>query len=217
MGASPALLVDVLLEHGAFRRRVHLREDARIVALTGHSGAGKTSVLNAIAGLATPAHGRIEIGGRVLFDSEAKVDVPAHLRQVGYVFQDARLFPHLRVRDNLRYGRRRPADRDAVPAMPHFAFDDVVGLLGIAPLLNRRPANLSGGEAQRVAIGRALLSQPRLLLLDEPLSSLDRARREELIPYLQRLRDETPLPMVYVSHSLDEVRRLTATVHELAD
>lgn len=217
MAASPALLVDVLLEHGAFRRRVHLREDARIVALTGHSGAGKTSVLNAIAGLGTPRHGRIEIGGRVLFDSEAKVDLPPHLRHVGYVFQDARLFPHMQVRDNLRYGRRRPPPADAVPSMPRFSFDDVVALLGIAPLLKRRPANLSGGEAQRVAIGRALLSQPRLLLLDEPLSSLDRARREELIPYLQRLRDETPLPMVYVSHSLDEVRRLTATVHELAD
>lgn len=217
MGAAPMLLVDVLLEHGAFRRRVHLREDARIVALTGHSGAGKTSVLNAIAGLSTPAHGRIEIGGRVLFDSQAGIDVPAHQRHVGYVFQDARLFPHMRVRDNLRYGSRRAAMPDAVTAMPRFSFDDVVALLGIAPLLQRRPANLSGGEAQRVAIGRALLSQPRLLLLDEPLSSLDRARREELIPYLQRLRDETPLPMVYVSHSIDEVRRLTATVHELAD
>lgn len=217
MGAAPMLLVDVLLEHGAFRRRVHLREDARIVALTGHSGAGKTSVLNAIAGLSTPAHGRIEIGGRVLFDSQAGIDVPAHQRDVGYVFQDARLFPHMRVRDNLRYGSRRAAMPDAVTAMPRFSFDDVVALLGIAPLLQRRPANLSGGEAQRVAIGRALLSQPRLLLLDEPLSSLDRARREELIPYLQRLRDETPLPMVYVSHSIDEVRRLTATVHELAD
>lgn len=217
MPASPMLLVDVLLEHGAFRRRVHLREDARIVALTGHSGAGKTSVLNAIAGLSTPAHGRIEIGRRVLFDSQAGIHVPAHRRDVGYVFQDARLFPHMRVRDNLRYGSRRAAMPDAVTAMPRFSFDDVVALLGIAPLLQRRPANLSGGEAQRVAIGRALLSQPRLLLLDEPLSSLDRARREELIPYLQRLRDETPLPMVYVSHSIDEVRRLTATVHELAD
>lgn len=217
MGAAPMLLVDVLLEHGAFRRRVHLREGARIVALTGHSGAGKTSVLNAIAGLSKPAHGRIEIGGRVLFDSQAGIDVPAHQRHVGYVFQDARLFPHMRVRDNLRYGSRRAAMPDAVTAMPRFSFDDVVALLGIAPLLQRRPVNLSGGEAQRVAIGRALLSQPRLLLLDEPLSSLDRARREELIPYLQRLRDETPLPMVYVSHSIDEVRRLTATVHELAD
>lgn len=222
MPASPALVVDVLLEHGAFRRRVQLREDVRIVALTGHSGAGKTSVLNAIAGLTTPAHGRIEIGGRVLFDSQAGIDVPAHQRHVGYVFQDARLFPHMRVRDNLRYGSRRHDDRrtgdpQAGRGMPRFSFDDVVALLGIAPLLRRRPANLSGGEAQRVAIGRALLSQPRLLLLDEPLSSLDRARREELIPYLQRLRDETSLPMVYVSHSIDEVRRLTATVHELTD
>jgi molybdate transport system ATP-binding protein len=222
MPTSPMLLVDVLLEHGAFRRRVHLREDARIVALTGHSGAGKTSVLNAIAGLSTPSQGRIEIGGRVLFDSQAGIDVPTYQRHVGYVFQDARLFPHMRVRDNLQYGSRRHGSRrsgapEAAPGMPHFSFDDVVALLGIAPLLPRRPANLSGGEAQRVAIGRALLSQPRILLLDEPLASLDRARREELIPYLQRLRDTTPLPMLYVSHAEDEVRRLTQAVRVLAD
>lgn len=206
------LIVDVLLERGAFSRRVHLREDARVVALTGHSGAGKTSVLNAIAGLLRPAHGRIEIDGRVLFDDAAGVDLPAHERHVGYVFQDARLFPHMSVRRNLLYGRRRPSD----PRTPRFSLDDVVALLGIGALLRRRPANLSGGEAQRVAIGRALLSQPRILLLDEPLSSLDQARREELIPFLQRLRDQTALPMVYVSHSLDEVERLTATVHAMA-
>lgn len=205
------LVVDVMLERGSFRRRVQLREDARIVALTGHSGAGKTSVLHAIAGLLRPSLGRIEIDGQVLFDSAADIDLPPHRRGIGYVFQDARLFPHLNVRRNLLYGRRR-ADPDA-PA--RFGFDEVVALLGIGPLLKRRPANLSGGEAQRVAIGRALLSQPRLLLLDEPLSSLDRARREEVIPYLQRLRDETRLPMVYVSHAEEEVRRLTATVHAL--
>ncbi len=211
------LVVDVLLERGAFSRRVHLREDARVVALTGHSGAGKTSVLNAIAGLLKPAHGRIEVDGRVLFDSAAGIDLPAHERHVGYVFQDARLFPHMSVRRNLLYGKRdHRAESDAVAA-PRFSLDDVVALLGIGPLLTRRPANLSGGEAQRVAIGRALLSQPRILLLDEPLSSLDRARREEVIPYLQRLRDQMPLPMVYVSHSIDEVRRLTAAIHELAD
>ena len=205
------LIVDVLLERGAFSRRVRLREDARVVALTGHSGAGKTSVLNAIAGLLRPAHGRIEIDGRVLFDDDAGIDLPAHERHVGYVFQDARLFPHMSVRRNLLYGRRQPAD----PRTPRFSLDEVVALLGIGHLLRRRPGNLSGGEAQRVAIGRALLSQPRILLLDEPLSSLDRARREEVIPWLRRLRDHTPLPMVYVSHSLDEVRQLTATVHDL--
>ena len=207
------LVVDVLLERGAFRRRVQLREDARMVALTGHSGAGKTSVLNAIAGLFRPSHGRIEVDGRVLFDSHAGIDLPVHQRHVGYVFQDARLFPHMSVRRNLLYGKRNHAGEDDGAAAMRFSLDDVVALLGIGPLLRRRPANLSGGEAQRVAIGRALLSQPRVLLLDEPLSSLDSARREEVIPYLQRLRDQTPLPMVYVSHSLDEVRRLTATVH----
>ena len=207
------LLVDVLLERGAFRRRVQLREDARMVALTGHSGAGKTSVLNAIAGLFRPSHGRIEVDGRVLFDSHAGIDLPVHQRHVGYVFQDARLFPHMSVRRNLLYGKRNHAGEYDGAAAMRFSLDDVVALLGIGPLLRRRPANLSGGEAQRVAIGRALLSQPRVLLLDEPLSSLDSARREEVIPYLQRLRDQTPLPMVYVSHSLDEVRRLTATVH----
>jgi molybdate transport system ATP-binding protein len=208
------LVVDVLLERGGFRRRVQLREDVRVVALTGHSGAGKTSVLNAIAGLLKPVHGRIEVDGRVLFDAEAGIDLPVHERHVGYVFQDARLFPHMSVRRNLLYGTRRGTLAGPASEQPRFDFDDVVQLLGIGPLLKRRPANLSGGEAQRVAIGRALLSQPRILLLDEPLSALDRARREDVIPYLQNVRDRTPLPMVYVSHSLDEVRRLTAAIHD---
>src|SRR5690606_553393 len=144
-----------------------------------------------------------------LFDAAAGIDVPVHERHVGYVFQDARLFPHLTVRGNLRYGRR-------TGGQAAFAFDDVVSLLGIGALLGRRTANLSGGEAQRVALGRALLSQPRILLLDEPLSNLDQARREELIPYLQRVRDETALPIVYGSHSADEVERRTRAVHALA-
>jgi molybdate transport system ATP-binding protein len=202
------LALDVLIERGGFARRVRIEDDARVIALAGHSGAGKTSVLHAVAGLVAPREGRIEVGGRVLFDSVRGIDVPAHARHVGYVFQDARLFPHLDVRGNLRYGRRRGG-------AGHFGFDDVVALLGIGALLARRTANLSGGEAQRVAIGRALLSQPAILLLDEPLASLDRARREELIPYLQRVRDETALPIVYVSHSADEVQRLTHAVHVL--
>lgn len=207
------LRIDIYLQRGAFRRRVRIDADARVVALTGHSGAGKTSVLHAVAGLLRPDEGRIEVDGRVLFDAQAGIDLPAHARGVGYVFQDARLFPHMSVRGNLRYGARL-----AARGQPRrFAFDEVVQLLGIAPLLKRRPANLSGGEAQRVAIGRALLSQPRILLLDEPLASLDRARRDELIAYLQHLRDQTPLPMLYVSHAEDEVRRLTAAVHVLAD
>lgn len=203
------LSLDVQLRRGAFERRVRIEEDARVVALSGHSGAGKTSVLHAIAGLVKPISGRIEIGGRRLFDSERGIDLPSHHRRVGYVFQDTRLFPHLDVRRNLQYGRH---SSDAGNA---FGFDAVVSLLGIESLLDRRIANLSGGETQRIALGRALLSQPALLLLDEPLSMLDQARREELIPYLQRVRDETTLPIVYVSHSADEVKRLTDAVHVL--
>lgn len=207
------LALDILIERGlpqqgAFRRHVRIEDASRVIALSGHSGAGKTSVLLAIAGLLTPRMGRIEVDGRILFDSARGIDLAVHAREVGYVFQEARLFPHLDVRGNLRYARRKQDTS-------RFAFDDVVALLGIAPLLRRRTANLSGGEAQRVAIGRALLSQPRILLLDEPLSMLDQARRAELIPYLQRVRDETALPIVYVSHSVDEVRQLTAAVHPL--
>ncbi|WP_129135225.1 ATP-binding cassette domain-containing protein [Luteimonas sp. YGD11-2] len=200
------LHIDIELVRGGFRRHVRIDEASRVVALTGPSGAGKSSVLNAIAGLLRPRSGRIEIDGRVLFDHAAGVDLPAHRRRVGYVFQDARLFPHLDVRANLRYARR---------AGERFAFDAVVELLGIGALLGRRTGNLSGGEAQRVAIGRALLSQPALLLFDEPLSALDQDRRAELIPWLQRVRDETGLPMLYVSHTLDDVRRLAGAVHHL--
>jgi len=202
------LHIDIDLRRGRFARRVRIEAAQRVVALTGPSGAGKTSVLNAIAGLVRPRAGRIEIDGRVLFDSAARIDIPTHRRRIGYVFQDARLLPHLDVTRNLRFGRHH-AGADT------FAFDQVVELLGIAGLLQRRPANLSGGEAQRVAIGRALLSQPALLLFDEPLSALDEARREELIPWLQRVRDEVRLPMLYVSHTSDDVRRLADVVHTL--
>lgn len=203
------LKLDIELRRGHFYRHVRIDDDARVIALVGPSGAGKTSVLNAIAGLVTPASGRIDVDGHCLFDSTRRIDEPVHRRRVGYVFQDARLFPHLDVRRNLLYGRH--GGRGA----PRFGFDAVVELLGIAPLLARRTRNLSGGEAQRVAIGRALLSQPSLLLFDEPLSALDQARREELIPYLQRVRDEIRLPIVYVSHHPDEVRRVADSIHAL--
>ena len=203
------LSLDLHLRRGSFERHVRIEDKARVIALSGHSGAGKTSVLHAIAGLVTPRSGHIEINGQRLYDSSRAIDVPAHRRRVGYVFQDARLFPHLDVRRNLQYGRHSVGTAEA------FGFDSVVALLGIEPLLGRRIANLSGGESQRIALGRALLSQPALLLLDEPLSMLDQARREELIPYLQRVRDETTLPIIYVSHSADEVKRLTDAVHVL--
>lgn len=203
------LQLDVQLQRGGFNRKVRITSDARVLALTGPSGAGKTSVLNAIAGLLRPTSGSIAVNGQVLFDSARGINLPPHRRRIGYVFQEARLFPHLDVRDNLRYGRH------AHTAQNSFGFDAVVELLGIATLLQRRPHNLSGGEAQRVAIGRALLSQPALLLLDEPLSALDGARRAELIPYLRQVCTQTGLPMLYVSHQPDEVQQLADGVHAL--
>lgn len=205
--------IDLQLQRGQFQRHVRIHEDARVIALVGPSGAGKTSILNAIAGLQSPRAGRIEIDGRVLYDSAHGIDVPTHRRRVGYVFQDARLFPHRDVRGNLLYGRH--AGSKPSQGQAQFDLDSIVALLGIGHLLQRRPANLSGGEAQRVAIGRALLSQPALLLFDEPLSALDQARREELIPYLQRVRDEIRLPMIYVSHHPEEVRRIADVVKDL--
>ena len=178
-----------------------------VTALFGRSGCGKTTTIQMLAGLLRPDAGHIRIDDTVLFDAARGIDVPAEERGVGYVFQDTRLFPHLSVRDNLRYGERRARRRAR-----HLKFDDVVELLGLAALLTRRPAGLSGGERQRVAIGRALLAQPRLLLLDEPLAALDGARRAELLPYLEGLRDHFSLPMVYVSHQFEEVLRLAADV-----
>jgi molybdate transport system ATP-binding protein len=205
------MILDLALQHrlGAFALDVDFRvERPGITALFGPSGAGKTTIVNAIAGLFRPARGRIAIDGDVLFDSAIGASVPARQRRIGYVFQDARLFPHLSVRDNLLFGARRRPQRGTVPRFGSQDFDAVVALLGIEPLLDRRPHTLSGGERQRVALGRALLAAPRLLLLDEPLSGLDQARRAEILPYLERLRDEAGIPMLYVSHNVDEVARL---------
>jgi molybdate transport system ATP-binding protein len=178
-----------------------------VVALFGRSGAGKTSVVRALAGLSRPDEGRIVVGDTVFFDSAKGIDLPTERRRVGYVFQDARLFPHLRVEGNLRYGwRRAPVAERRIP------FEAVVELLGIGHLLARRPHALSGGEKQRVAIGRALLAQPRLFLLDEPLAALDAERKAEVLPYIERLRDELALPIVYVSHAHEEVERLARTL-----
>ncbi|MGG7445249.1 molybdenum ABC transporter ATP-binding protein ModC [Kosakonia oryzendophytica] len=174
-----------------------------ITAIFGVSGAGKTSLINAIGGLTHPQEGRIALNNRVLFDTASKICLPPEKRRVGYVFQDARLFPHYKVRGNLRYGMAKSMAGQ---------FDKLVALLGIEPLLDRLPGSLSGGEKQRVAIGRALLTAPELLLLDEPLASLDIPRKRELLPYLQRLAREINIPMLYVSHSLEEILHLADKV-----
>ncbi len=188
-----------------------------VVALFGRSGCGKTTLVNIISGLLAPDEGRIQLDDAVLTDTATGVSIPTEQRRIGYVFQDARLFPHLNVRSNLRYGLKRSAAwRSARPATGGatalIGFDEIVSLLGLANLLERRPHQLSGGERQRVGLGRALLSQPRLLLLDEPLASLDGPRREEVLPYLETLRERLALPMVYVSHQFEEVLRLATHV-----
>jgi molybdate transport system ATP-binding protein len=201
------LAVDVERCVGAFDLRVAFRTDARMTALFGRSGAGKTSLVNMIAGLASPDRGRIEIDGQVLYDSAAGIDVPVHARRIGYVFQEGRLFPHYSVRRNLLYGFER------VPASERYVeLDHVVELLGLESLLERRPGDLSGGEKQRVAIGRALLASPRILLLDEPLASLDASRKDEVLRYIELMRDDVRIPMIYVSHSVEEVVRLAQHV-----
>jgi molybdate transport system ATP-binding protein len=171
-----------------------------LTALVGPSGAGKTSILEAIAGLQRPAEGRIALNGDVLVDAAAGLFVPPHRRRVGYVSQEPRLFPHLSVRQNLLYGRWfTPA------AQRRIALDDMVDLLDLGALLSRRPARLSGGERQRVALGRALLASPRVLLLDEPLASVDAGKRQDILPYLDRLRADLRLPMLYVTHLFTEI------------
>jgi molybdate transport system ATP-binding protein len=201
------LHIDISKRRGDFTLKLALTAPSGVVALFGRSGCGKSTAVNLIAGLLKPDKGRICSDSTVLFDAQAGINVAAERRQIGYVFQDARLFPHYSVRGNLRYGLRR-ALLGPVP----IDFETVVELLALQTLLDRQPRQLSGGERQRVAIGRALLSQPRLLLLDEPLASLDMARREEVLPYLERLRDHLSIPMVYVSHQYDEVLRLATYV-----
>ncbi len=204
--------VDVRLARGSFALDARFASDAPIVALFGRSGSGKTTLVESIAGLVRPASGRIVIDGRVLFDSASGVDLAPEARRVGYVFQDALLFPHLSVRHNLAYGER------LAPAAERFVDRDrVVALLGLSALLDRRPATLSGGEKQRVAIGRALLAGPRILLMDEPLASLDAARKAEILQYVELLRDELKLHIVYVSHVIEEVTRLADVLVVVAD
>lgn len=201
-------MLSVALRHAfaGFTLDAAFQAPAGLTALFGRSGSGKTTIVNAVAGLLRPQSGRVTVQDTVLTDSDRGIFLPPHRRGIGYVFQDARLFPHLTVRQNLLYGhwftaRGRPSD------LPR-----VVEMLGIGPLLTRRPAALSGGERQRVGIGRALLSHPRLLLMDEPLAALDQPRKDEILPYLERLCDQAGLPILYVSHSTAEVARLATTV-----
>ncbi len=192
----------IRLTRTGFGLDVSFTAGAGVTALFGPSGSGKTTILNAIAGLEHPGQGRVAVEGTVYFDSQKRIDVPPHRRNIGYVFQDALLFPHLSVAQNLRYGLRGDGT----------SFDGTVALLGLEHLLERRPAKLSGGERQRVAIGRALLSEPRLLLMDEPLASLDIERKHDILPYVERLRDRFGIPILYVSHAVDEVARLADRV-----
>ncbi len=198
---------DITHRLGSFTLDAKFSASGRIIALFGASGSGKTSLINIIAGLIRPERGRVAIGGTVLTDTAAGIFVPPYRRKLGTVFQEGRLFPHLSVRQNLLYGAwfARAAQKEA-------NLSRVAGLLGIEPLLGRHPGGLSGGEKQRVAIGRALLASPALLLMDEPLASLDEPRKLEIIPYLERLRDEARIPIIYVSHSVAEVARLSDTL-----
>ncbi|HEX7711217.1 MAG TPA: ATP-binding cassette domain-containing protein [Sphingomonadaceae bacterium] len=189
---------------------VEARSQAPLTALVGPSGAGKTTTLNCIAGLIRPDEARIAVGGRVLFDGRAGVDLPPEARRAGYVFQQGRLFPHMRVGANLAYGEKL-----ASPEERWIGRAEVLEFLGIGHLLSRWPETLSGGEMRRVAIGRALLAAPKFLLLDEPLTSLDAARREEILRVVERVRDELKLPILYVSHEMGEVERLTDSVIRL--
>ena len=207
------MTLEVAFRHtlGDFELDVEFEAPAGVTVLFGRSGSGKSTIINAVAGLVVPHEGRIAVDDVVLLDTAKRFALPPHRRRLGYVFQEDRLFPHLNVATNLTYGEwfaRRRRDGGANVA----SFDQVVELLGIEHLLDRKPATLSGGEKQRVAIGRALLAQPQLILADEPLAALDEARKAEILPYFERLRDELAIPVLYVSHAAAEVARLATTV-----
>jgi molybdate transport system ATP-binding protein len=200
------IALDITLVQGSFTPEIRERFEGRVTALFGPSGAGKTTVLDAIAGLRAPSRGVIAINGRTVFDAARRIDTPAYHRQVGYVTQDVALFPHMNVRRNILYGRRRGQK---------LSVETVASILEVAPLLERAVAGLSGGERQRVALARALMSSPDLLLLDEPLAAVDLQLRGRILPYLERVRDELRVPIVYVSHDRDEVRRIADHVYVL--
>ena len=212
MTGNAAIEADIVARFGPFRLNANFAAGAGLTAIFGPSGCGKTSLINVLAGLHKPESGRVAIDGKVLFDSARNINLPPHRRRLGYVFQDGRLFPHLTVHSNLTYGTRWVAKSDR-----HQDFDNVVELLNLGPLLTRRPRKLSGGEKQRVAIGRALLAGPRLLLMDERLESLDVVQKAEILPFIERLRDELRLPIAFVSHSVEEVVRLGDTLVILSE
>lgn len=206
------LEVDVFLRLGDFALDACFSTDRGLTALFGPSGSGKTTLVNIIGGLLRPERGRVVVNGRVLVDTAQGVFIPKHRRRIGYIFQEPRLFPHLTVRQNLLYGRWFTPSGERRERLDH-----IIELLGIGDLLDRGPTLLSGGEKQRVAIGRALLASPHLLLMDEPLAALDEARKAEILPYIERLRDESQIPIVYVSHSVSEVARLATAMVLLSD
>lgn len=204
---SPSVLnIDIAFKRGDFALKVCASINALVTGLLGPSGSGKSTLLGLIAGLLRPDTGNISLGDRVLFDGEKNFFVPAHRRCVGLVFQDNQLFPHLNVRHNLLYGYQ-----NLPVAQRRFELASVVELLDLAPLLARKPRQLSGGEQQRVALGRALLYSPQFLLLDEPLSALDKQLKEQILPFLARLREVADIPMLYVTHTLAEIEYLTDT------
>ena len=206
------LSIDIERRLGSFQLQAKFDSASGVTALFGRSGAGKSTLVNVIAGLLRPDRGRVEINGEALFDSERGVNIPTPERRIGYVFQEGRLFPHMTVRQNLLYGLFFTSPRER-----YVSLDQVIGLLGLEHLLERRPAALSGGEKQRVAIGRALLSSPRVLLMDEPLASLDTYRKSEILQYIESLHSEVKIPIVYVSHAIEEVVRLADTMVLLSD
>ncbi len=208
-------MLDIAVEKrlGDFMLNVRFQcETSGIIALFGRSGAGKTSLVNLVAGLLRPDRGHIAVNGTALFDHAKGIDLPPERRRLGYVFQEGRLFPHLSLSGNLTYGLKRTPR-----AARRIELEQIVSLLGLERLLHRKPADLSGGEKQRVALGRALLANPRLLLMDEPLAALDQARKEEVLPFIERLRDELAIPIIYVSHTMEEIMRLSDTMVLMSD
>jgi molybdate transport system ATP-binding protein len=206
-----SLRIEATHRAGEFTLDVHLTAGSGLTALVGPSGSGKTTLLNIVAGVVRPDRGLVRLEGETLVDTSSRLWRPPHERRIGYVFQEHRLFPHMTVRQNLVYGRWFQRHTDCGPAA-----DEVIGLLNLGALLGRRPTQLSGGEKQRVALGRALLARPKLLLFDEPLASIDQAHREEILPYLDRLRSEHTLPTVYVTHAWAEVAGRATDVIELS-